>query len=509
LSSNLKNEVSLYLSEYKDNLVNWYPWGREAFDKAKAEKKPIFLSIGYSTSHLCTVMKEESFNNKDIANLLNQNFISIKVDKDERVDIDNYFKQVYKLMNGQFCSSPISIFMTEDLEPFYSASYIAPYPKGNILGFYELLRVIIDKYYNEKNTLIEKGKEVVSYINPKNQKIEATKFDINILLNTISRNFDEVFDKTNGGFGDAPKFINASTLELLLESYRITKNQKLLSMVTITLSKMANGEIFDNIDGGFYRYANNKDWSLPRKEKLLYDNANIAKVYIEIYQITGNNFYKKIAFRTIDFILEKFSKEKSLFYSNSIVKKDGSIFIDTKIITSWNAMFIDTLFWASMIDDRYTQTAINAIEKLLETRYINGELYHTDNILAFLEDYAYMGVALLSAYNATKNQEYLILSQTILNRAIEKFYKYGRWKFSNIKEIEVYGDIYDLTYPSAIATILYLIEQISPLIEGDYREILFKTLEINSYNLMRQPLSFPKMTKVLLIYLKNGIIQKK
>jgi len=509
LLTNLDNKVSLYLNEYKDSLVNWYSWNKEAFSKAKAEKKPIFLSIGYSSSYLCKLMKEESFNDKSIANLLNQNFISIKVDKDEQPDIDNYFKQVYKLMNGQFCSSPISIFMTEDLEPFYSTSYIAPYPKGNVLGFYELLTVIIDKYHNDKDTLIEKGKEVLSFINPKNQKIEATKFDINILLNTITKNFDEVFDKTNGGFGDTPKFINASTIDLLLESYRATKNQELLSIATITLHKMAKGEIFDNINGGFYKYANNKDWSLPRKEKLLYDNANIAKVYLEIYQITDDDFYKKIAFRSLDFILEKFSQDETLFYSNSLVTQDNSIFIDTKIITSWNAMVIDTLFLASTIDNRYTQTAINAIEKLLETRYINGELYHTDNISAFLEDYAYIGTALLSAYNTTENQEYLILSQTILNRAIEKFYQYGRWKFSNSKEVEVYDNIYDLTYPSAIATILHLIEQISPLVEGDYREILFKTLEINSYNLMRQPLSFPKMTKVLLIYLKNDIILKK
>jgi len=506
LSSNLSNEVSLYLNEYKDSLVKWYPWTEEAFTKAKAEKKPIFLSIGYSTSHLCELMKKESFDDEKIASLLNQNFISIKVDKDERPDIDKYFKQVYKLMNGQFCASPISIFMTENLEPFYSTAYIAPYPKGSVLGFYELLTVVRDKYHNDKDTMIEKGKEVLSFINPKDKKIEATKLDMNI-LNISIKNFSEVFDKINGGFEDIPKFIHASTVDLLLESYKATKNQKLLSMATITLTKMANGEIFDNIDGGFYRYANNKDWSLPRIEKLLYDNANIAMVYLRTYQITGNDFYKNIAFKTIDFILKKMSNG-TLFYSNSLVKKDGSIFIDTKVITSWNAMVIDTLFFASTIDNKYTKIAINSIEKLLEKRYINGELYHTENIPAFLEDYAYLGMALLQAYKSSNNQEYLILSQTILNKAIEKFYQYGRWKFANGK-IKIYDDIYDLTYPSAIATILYLIEQISPFIEGDYREILFKTLEINSYNLMRQPLSSPKMTKVLLIYLKNDIIPKK
>jgi len=503
----LKNKTSIYLDRYKNSLINWYSWNQEAFDKAKKEQKPIFVSIGYSTSHLCELMRKESFEDEKIAELLNQNFISIKVDKDERPDIDNYFKQIYKLMNGQNCASPISIFMSENLEPFYSAAYIAPYPKGNVLGFYELLNVIIDKYNNDKKTLIDKGKEVLSFINSTKDRIEATKLNINI-LNIITKHYHEVFDKEYGGFSDIPKFLNSSTLDLLLESYNQTLNPELLSMATTTLTKMAKGEIFDKTDGGFYRYANNKDWSLPRKEKMLYDNANIAKTYLATYKMTEDSFYKDIAFKTIDFMLEKMSND-NLFYSNSLLQKDNNLFTDTKTITSWNAMAIDALFFASNIDNKYTKIAINSIDKLLKVAYIDGELYHTEDVKAFLEDYAYFGVALLSAYRATDNQEYLILSQTMLNKAIEKFYQYGKWKFSDGELTTLYADIYDLTYPSAMATILCLIEQISPLVEGDYREFLFKTLELNSYNLMRQPLSSPKMTKVLLLYLKNDIILKK
>ncbi len=508
MASNLKNKASLYLTQYKDNLVDWHTWNQEAFYKAKREKKPIFVSIGYSTSHLCKVMKEESFEDEKIAKILNQNFISIKVDRDERPDIDKYFKQVYKLMNGQNCSSPISIFMSENLEPFYSAGYIAPYPKGSVLGFYELLNVIVNKYNKDKKTLIEKGQEVLSFLNPQNRKIQATKLNINI-LNTITKHYSEVFDNKNGGFGDIPKFLNISSIDLLQKSYQLTKNKELLSIMTTSLQNMANGEIFDNKNGGFYRYANNKNWSMPRKEKMLFDNANITSTYFRAYQLTGNNFYKDIAFKTLDFILEEMSNKEYLFYSNSLEQKDGSIFIDTKIITSWNSMVIDALFFASTIDNKYTQIAINSLEKLLNKVYIDGILYHTENIEAFLEDYSYFGVALFRAYQVTQNKEYLILSQTILNKAIEKFYQYGRWRFSNTKEFILYDDIYDILYPSAISTILYLIIKISPLIEGEYREFLFKTLEINSYNLMRQPLSSPKMTKVLLLYLKDDIIQKK
>jgi uncharacterized protein YyaL (SSP411 family) len=507
LSSNLENQVSIYLNRYKSSPIKWHSWGKEAFSRAKREKKPIFLSIGYSTSYLCELMREESFNNSDIAKILNENFISIKVDRDERSDVDNYFKQVYRLMNGQNCSSPISIFMSEDREPFYSAGYIAPYPKGNVLGFYELLTIIKDKYQNDKATLVDKGKEILSFLNPQTKPIEATKLDKNI-LNTIIKHYNEVYDRDNGGFGDEPKFLNSSLLDLLLDSYIISKDKTLLNMLSNTLEKMANGKIFDKARGGFFVYANRKNWDLPRREKLSYDNANIASVYLRSYLITGNTYYKDIGFSIIDFLLESMSNG-TLFYSNSTINKDETIFIDTKIITSWNAMVIDALFLASTIDENYTPIAINSIDTLLERFYIDGELYHTDNIEAFLEDYAYFGVALFSAYQKTNNQEYLILSQTLLNKAIERFYQYGRWRFSNNEFFVGYGDIYDLTYPSAVATILYLIEKISPLIEGEYGDFLFKTLEINSYNLMRQPLSTPKMTKVLLLYLKDDIISKK
>ncbi len=503
---NLKNQVSLYLKEYSNTLVNWFPWEEESFKKARDEKKPIFLSIGYSGSALCKKMKEESFNNKIIADLLNKNFISIKVDRDERVDIDKFYKKVYRLMNGQNCSSPISIFMSEDLEPFYTVSYIPIYPRGNILGFQELLEVITDKYNIDRDTLKEKAKEVLSYIEPKDKKIEATRLNSSI-LKTISLHLDELFDKENGGFGDAPKFLQTSIFDLILEYYKITNQNNILNKLTFTLNSMANREIFDKKKGGFYRYANEKDWSNPRLEKMSYENANITSIYIETYKITNNILYRDIAIKNIDFILKYFYKE-SIFGSNLVENRDGSIFIDSKVVTSFNAMVIDMLFLASTIDKKYLDIAVDSLDTLIEKYYINGELYHTYNIEGFLEDYAYLGLALLRGYEMTSNQEYLILSQSILNSAIDKFYNYGRWKFSN-SDIDVYDDIYDIDYPSATSKILYLIEKISPLVEGDYSHILFKTLEFNSYNLMRQPLSYPEMSRVLLLYLKDDIIAKK
>ncbi|MCH9740081.1 MAG: DUF255 domain-containing protein, partial [Epsilonproteobacteria bacterium] len=279
MSNYLKNKTSLYLKEYLNTPINWYPWGSDALTKAKLEHKPIFLSIGYSSSYWCEVMKEESFNSDNIATLLNENFISIKVDKDERTDIDKYYKQVYKLMNGQNCASPVSVFLTEDLEPFYSAAYIAPTPRGNVLGFEELLNVIKNKYSDDKVTMRKKGKEVLEYINPKNSSIEATRLNENI-VNTITLHTNELMDKVYGGFKDEPKFLHISTLDLLLDCYEYTQNKELLSMVELTVHKMVEGEVYDNLDGGFYRYANSKDWNLPRAEKMSYDNANMATLLL-------------------------------------------------------------------------------------------------------------------------------------------------------------------------------------------------------------------------------------
>lgn len=502
MSNYLKNETSLYLREYANTIINWYSWSEEALAKARAEKKPIFLSIGYSGSKQCKAMKEESFITLPIAQLLNEHFISIKVDKDERTDIDKYYKQVYKLMNGQNCSSPVSIFLTEDLKPFYSASYIGTTPQGNVLDFKNLLTTIYQKYRDDKETMIEKGEEVLQYINPQNKNIEATRLNIDI-SKTITSHALSLYDNVNGGFGDSPKFLHISTLDLLLDNYKVTDNKELLSIVLSTLKNIATKEIYDTEDGGFFRYASTKEWQISSVEKLSYDNANISSLYLRAYDITEDKFYKEIAFQSLDFMINHMSKN-SHFYTNAIKNSDNSYFIDNKIITSFSAMMIDALFNASLYEDRYKEIAIESLESLLNRYYPNQTLKHTDNIDAFLEDYAYLGIALLNAHVVTQNSRYIILAENILNQAIERFYERGRWKFAN-SDIPVYDDIYDILYPSSIATILLLAQKISFVIDNDYSQIIFKTLEINSYNLMRQPLSSPKMSKVLINYLKKMI----
>jgi len=589
LQNHLKNEHSPYLQQHADNPVNWYPWGEEAFKKAQKEHKPIFLSIGYSSCHWCHVMEHESFENENTAKILNKYFVSIKVDREERPDIDKHFQEVYQLMNGRPGGWPTSIFLTEDLKPFYSATYIPNEPKYGMMSFSSLLEVIADKYKNDRNTLVEEAEKILKHLNPNKDKIQATKLDHSIVGRIIDQ-AGQLFDHTEGGFNKAPKFPQASTLDLLLDLYRLTNDKDALNMALFSLSSMARGGLRDLVDGGFCRYSTDNEWLVPHFEKMTYDNAQLSAVYLKAYHVTQNDFYKEVAFETIDFMLEKM-QEKHLFYSASDADTEGEEgkyfvytyekalksfakagipskahealakalhitpegnfegkniirvddptktdeipyckeaiealrkhreekrvypFIDKKVIVSWNAMMITSLFKAARVDAKYLKPAMKSLEKLLESMYINSQLFHSTligkkpKIHAFLEDYAYLGEALIEAYESTLDETYLILAQKLVNAAIEKYYAQGQWKFSR-GEFETDADIYDSSYPSSLATIVGVLHSISSLIDTVYKKFVFKSLEIHSYDVMRQPISTPKMSKMVIRYLYDDIIIK-
>ncbi|MCF6245529.1 MAG: thioredoxin domain-containing protein [Sulfurovum sp.] len=587
MSNRLKDEHSPYLQQHADNPVDWYPWGEEAFEKARKENKAIFLSIGYSSCHWCHVMEHESFENKATAKLLNKHFIAIKVDREERPDIDRHFQAVYQLMNGRGGGWPTSIFLTQELKPFYSATYIPPEPKYGMMSFPSLIEVIADKYKNEKKLLTQKADEILRFLNPKEDKIQATKLD-NSIITRISNHAKELFDTEHGGFNKAPKFPQSSTLSLLLDVYKLTGNKETLNMALFTLSAMAKGGLRDLIEGGFCRYATDDAWLVPHFEKMTYDNALLSDVYLQAYHASANTFYKDVAFETLDFMLKKMSQD-GLFYSASdadtegeegkyfvysydkalrsfekvgipkkshaslakalhitkegnfegknIIRVDDSShieipyykealqsllkrrekrtypFIDKKVIVSWNAMMIVSLFKASRVDKKYLPLAIQSLDALLQSMYIHSELFHSTllgkkpKIKAFLEDYAYLSEALIEAYKSTLNEVYLITATKLVNNAIEKYFEKGKWKFSR-GEFETNADIYDSSYPSSVATILSALYSVSSLVDVVYKKFVFKTLEIYSYDVMRQPLSTPRMSKMVLRYLKDDIIIK-
>jgi uncharacterized protein YyaL (SSP411 family) len=495
------------LKSSKNSLINWHSWEEKTFQKAKDENKSIFLSIGYSYSNWCSRMEEESFSKEPIAELLNERFIAIKVDSQEHPELAKYYQKVHKLMNRSTAGFPLSIFMTENLEPFYVGSYIAPEAQKELLGFEALLRVVSNKYITDNETLVKKGREVIENINPKVEKIEATKLNINV-LKTLEVHSQELLDKENGGFGTSPKFPNTSTLELILDAYELTKKKAFLDAVVLSLDSMSEGGLYDTKNGGFYSYSQEKDWQNPYPLKTTYDNALLTKLYLRAYHVTKNETYKEIAFKSIDYMLSKMSKF-NLFFSKNYQEIES----DKTIITSWNSMMVSTLFIASTLDKKYQSNAIESLDAILSTLHINDTLYHSTKldsqpkINAFLEDYAYLGETLITAYQSTLDESYLIQATHFANLLIEQFYKYGKWNFSK-GSFTIEEEIFDSTYPSSLSVASSLMMSISSLVDVNYKKFVFKTLELNSYNLMRQPLSSPALTQLLLRYLKDDIIIK-
>ena len=323
MENHLVNSDSPYLLQHKDNPVDWYPWDKEAFEKAKKDNKLIFLSIGYSTCHWCHVMEKESFKNKDIAKVLNKYFISIKVDREEMPDIDKYYQKVYQLMNKRGGGWPLTIIMTPDKKPFYSATYIPPHYSQFGPGLKELLLSIAQDWQKNSNKIEKIAHNFEEYFNEnENRPFVKEKLDKSIIENIIKQIAKE-FDFQYGGIKGAPKFPLESTLDLMIDVYMLSKNENVKKAVDITLEKMAKGGIFDQIEGGFYRYSTDDKWGVPHFEKMLYNNANLPIVYLRWYKITKNKLYFEVAKRSIDEMIDKYRDKNGLFFSASNADSEG------------------------------------------------------------------------------------------------------------------------------------------------------------------------------------------
>ena len=281
MSNRLKNEKSPYLLQHADNPVDWYPWGEEAFEKARREDKPVFLSIGYSTCHWCHVMAHESFENEEIAGVLNQYFVAVKVDREERPDIDSVYMAVCQAMTGSG-GWPMSIFMTPDQKPFYACTYVPPAARYGMMGFRELLLVVEDRWKNKRPQLLESADLILDHLTSENSQGEG---NIDTDLPRQAANlFAQSFDKQCGGFGNAPKFPTPHNLIFLTLYSVLYREKNAFEQVKVTLEKMRRGGIFDQIGYGFSRYSTDRYFLVPHFEKMLYDNALLILAYAIAYQ---------------------------------------------------------------------------------------------------------------------------------------------------------------------------------------------------------------------------------
>ena len=317
----LAKESSPYLLQHKNNPVDWYPWGDEAFQKALELNRPIFLSIGYSTCHWCHVMEEESFEDEQVAQLLNDSFISIKVDREERPEIDHLYMTVCQAMTGKG-GWPLTIIMTPDKYPFFAGTYFPKKGRMGRPGMIELLPAISDAWLNKKDELIQSANQIKKYLIDSNNKELGDQLNQTILTTTNSQ-FINRYDKTHGGFGAKPKFPSPHNLIYLLRYHNMSGDKTSLLMVEKTLQEMRLGGIFDHVGFGFHRYSTDREWILPHFEKMLYDQAMLTLAFTEAYQITKNQLYKDTAEEILHYVQRDMTDKRGGFYSAEDADSEG------------------------------------------------------------------------------------------------------------------------------------------------------------------------------------------
>lgn len=316
----LAHEKSPYLLQHAHNPVDWYPWGEEAFAKARAADKPIFLSIGYSTCHWCHVMERESFEDKDVASILNRNFVSIKVDREERPDIDHIYMDVCQALTGHG-GWPLTIIMTPDQKPFFAGTYFPKNDRMGMQGLISILEAIKKAWDTKRDELLDSGEKITQYISskPASSKKEIPEEIFDRAFSFYQQYFDHVY----GGFGHAPKFPTPHNLMFLLRYWKRTSNDDALKMVEKTLDSMYRGGIYDHIGFGFCRYSTDKQWLVPHFEKMLYDNALLAITYLEAYQATKKEKYAVIAREILTYILRDMTSPEGGFYCAEDADSEG------------------------------------------------------------------------------------------------------------------------------------------------------------------------------------------
>ena len=322
MPNHLIHETSPYLLQHAENPVDWYPWGEEAFEKARRENKPVLLSIGYSACHWCHVMAHESFEDEQIAQLMNENFVNIKVDREERPDLDQIYMNAVQMMTHHG-GWPMTMFLTPDAVPFYGGTYFPPEDRYNMPGFPRVLIGVAEAYRDRQDEIRETGTSLVNELN----RLSATggsDFPIEPeLLDAAYAGIIRNYDSINGGFGGAPKFPPAMTLEFLLRTHARTGNRDALDMVSHTCRKMANGGMYDQLGGGFHRYSTDARWLVPHFEKMLYDNALLSRLYLHYFQISEEPFARETVEGILDYVLREMTHAEGGFYSTQDADSEG------------------------------------------------------------------------------------------------------------------------------------------------------------------------------------------
>jgi uncharacterized protein YyaL (SSP411 family) len=321
-TNQLARETSPYLRQHAHNPVDWYPWGPEALARARQLDRPIFLSIGYSACHWCHVMEHESFENEAIARVLNEHFVSIKVDREERPDLDQIYMASVQMLTGQG-GWPMSVFLTPDLKPFFGGTYFPPEDRYGRRGFRELLLLLAEAWAKRREEINRAAEDITAHLQSFGQ-LPPSEGDLGPdLLRRAAEGLGRLFDPVHGGFGQAPKFLHTMDLRVLLRAWQRFGDEQALQMVRHTLDRMAMGGIYDHLGGGFARYSTDARWLVPHFEKMLYDNALLVGAYLEAFQVSGEPFYRDVVEETLGWVAREMTSPQGPFFSTLDADSEG------------------------------------------------------------------------------------------------------------------------------------------------------------------------------------------
>ncbi len=576
----LANETSTYLLQHKDNPVAWFPWGTEALEQAQKENKPVLLSVGYSACHWCHVMAHESFEDEATAQLMNEHFINIKVDREERPDVDSIYMNAVQAMTGQG-GWPMTVVMTPDGKPFFGGTYFPPDDRYGRPSFKRVLLSLADAWQNRRAEVEESANAMKQYLSKLSSLSDSGELSKDILPEALG-NLSKTFDARHGGFGSAPKFPPHSALRLLLQQSDDLSQQ----MAHTTLEKMAQGGIYDQLGGGFARYSVDAIWLVPHFEKMLYDNAQLAQRYAEGYAKNRNPLYKKVIEETLLFVQRELMSPEGGFYSaldadsegeegkfyvweekefDDLLGEDSALAkryfgvssagnfegknilersysakalaeqfglsqeelrakisaakttllearaqrvrpgLDDKILTSWNSLMLAAFADAGRILKRqgYIDIAIKNANFIRSNLYSDGGLKHSykngeAKIQGLLEDYAYFGLALLSLYRATFDNQWLLLSLELAETITKHFADEAGGFFSTADDAEALivrpKNFFDSPVPSENATTAELLLILSRYTENRAWETLAtNTLKTMTEAMRKQPNGFASL----------------
>lgn len=503
--NHLIHELSPYLLQHAYNPVNWYPWSEEAFAKAKTEDKPIFLSIGYSTCHWCHVMEDESFEDEEVATYLNEYFVSIKVDREERPDIDSVYMTVCQSLTGQG-GWPLTILMTPEGHPFYAGTYFPKQSRYGRPGLMDILKSLIKTWQNHREKIEEVSSDIQAHLTDLSTHIPSqTELSPTLFKNAL-QHFKAIYDFEFGGFGEAPKFPTPHRLMYLLR----TDDEEAIEMVKKTLDQMYKGGLFDHIGYGFSRYSTDEAWLVPHFEKMLYDNALLIITYLEAYEVTKEKRYLMIATKTLDYVLRNLHHQEGGFYCAEDADSEGEegkyyLFTDEEIIKllgKEQGEFFNHYYNVTSEGNFEGKTILNRLhtsieldeekieplrEKVLAYRASRYHLHKDDKILTSWN--GLMLVALAKAYRVTQEEKYESLIHETITFINENLLDQGRL-LARFRE----GKSHFLGYLDDYAFYVYgLIESYQSTFNTDYLSLaikltrdmieLFKDVEAGGYYL--------------------------